>query len=176
MAATTVALSVFAVSNARFHATLTEEFESANAGSWNVERINGLIYTTAMDTRGIYMSADTAEASKYADSLVKAADQISAVTGDWQRSVRTIREIGNISSAIAAAVTEQGAATQEIARGVEVAAERTVETAKQVNLMGQASNDTRSSAATVKAVADDLGSVASRIRAQVDQFFERLSA
>jgi len=36
MAATTVALSVFAVSNARFHATLTEEFESANAGSWNV--------------------------------------------------------------------------------------------------------------------------------------------
>jgi hypothetical protein len=31
------------------------------------------------------MSADTA---KYADSLVKAADQISAVTGDWHRSVR----------------------------------------------------------------------------------------
>jgi hypothetical protein len=38
MAATTVALSVYAVSNARFHAALTEEFESANAGSWNVER------------------------------------------------------------------------------------------------------------------------------------------
>ncbi|MGB8140120.1 MAG: hypothetical protein WCF52_06500, partial [Pseudolabrys sp.] len=36
MAATTVALSVYAVSNARFHAALTEEFESANAGSWNV--------------------------------------------------------------------------------------------------------------------------------------------
>src|SRR5262252_6296698 len=88
MAATTVALSVVAVSNARDHATLTEEFESANAGSWNVERINGLIYATVMDTRGIYMSADTAEASKYADSLVKATDQISDVTGDWQRSVR----------------------------------------------------------------------------------------
>ena len=55
MAATTVALSVFAVSNARFHAALTEEFESANAGSWNVERINGLIYATVMDTRGIYL-------------------------------------------------------------------------------------------------------------------------
>jgi methyl-accepting chemotaxis protein len=89
MAATTVALSVFAVSNARFHAALTEEFGSANAGSWNVERINGLIYATVMDTRGIYMPGDTAEASKYADSLVKATDQISAVTGDWQRSVRT---------------------------------------------------------------------------------------
>jgi hypothetical protein len=80
MAATTVALSVFAVSNARFHAALTEEFESANAGSWNVERINGLICATVMDTRGIYMPAHTAEASKYADSLVKATDQISAMT------------------------------------------------------------------------------------------------
>ncbi|MGB8158135.1 MAG: HAMP domain-containing protein [Pseudolabrys sp.] len=50
MAATTVALSVYAVSNARFHAALTEEFESANAGSWNVER-------------GIYMSADVADAA-----------------------------------------------------------------------------------------------------------------
>ena len=52
-----------------------------------------------------------------------------AITGIEQ----TIREIGNISSTIAAAVTEQGAATQEIARGVEVAAERTVETANEVN-------------------------------------------
>ena len=91
MAATTAALSVAAVSNARFHAALTEEFESANAGSWNVERINGLIYATVMETRGIYMSADAADAAdagKYADSLLKATDQISAVTGDWQRSVR----------------------------------------------------------------------------------------
>ena len=56
MAATTVALSVVAVSNARHHATLTDEFESANAGSWNVERINGLIYATVMDTaRHIYV-------------------------------------------------------------------------------------------------------------------------
>jgi hypothetical protein len=88
MAATTVALSVAAVSNARFHAALTEEFEFANAGSWNVERINGLIYATVMETRGIYMSADAADAGKYADSLLKATDQISAVTCDWQRSVR----------------------------------------------------------------------------------------
>ena len=38
---------------------------------------------------------------------------------------RTIRDIGAISGAIAAAVTEQGAATQEIARSVEIAAKRT---------------------------------------------------
>ena len=37
------ARSMVAVSNAHRHAALTEEFESANAGSWNVERINGLV-------------------------------------------------------------------------------------------------------------------------------------
>ena len=88
MAATTVALSMVAVSNAHRHAALTEQFESANAGSWNVERTNELIYASTMETRGIYMSSDRAEAAKYADSLVKVTDQISSVIGDWQRSVR----------------------------------------------------------------------------------------
>ena len=88
MAATTVVLSMVAVSNARVHAALTDEFESANSGSWNVERINGLIYATVMDLRGIYMSAEKADVAKYADSLVKVTDQISAVIADWQRGVR----------------------------------------------------------------------------------------
>jgi aerotaxis receptor len=88
----------------------------------------------------------------------------------------TIREIGIISSALAAAVTEQGAATQEIARSVEIAAKRTVDTAHEVGLVGAATQDTRVSAGAVKTVADDLGQVAGRIRAQVDEFFDRLSA
>ena len=44
MAITTLALSAVAVLNARSHAALTDEFESANAGTWNVERVTGLIY------------------------------------------------------------------------------------------------------------------------------------
>ena len=44
LATTTVALAACAVINARSHAALTDEFESANAGSLNVERVNGLIY------------------------------------------------------------------------------------------------------------------------------------
>ena len=89
---------------------------------------------------------------------------------------RTIREIGDISGAIAAAVTQQGAATQEIARSVEVAARRTADTADEVGHVGTATNDTRASADAVRTVADELGQVAGRIRSQVDQFFERLSA
>jgi methyl-accepting chemotaxis protein len=89
---------------------------------------------------------------------------------------RTIREIGEISSAIAAAVTEQGAATQEIARGVEVAAQRTAETAEEVGRVGFATDDTHFNADAVRNVANGLGEVAQRIRGQVDQFFERLRA
>ena len=56
LATTTVALSVVAVSNARHHAALTDEFESANAGSRNVERINGLIYAVVMEARGVSLA------------------------------------------------------------------------------------------------------------------------
>ena len=58
MATTTVTLSVAAVSNARHHAALTDEFESANAGSWNVERVNGLIYAVQSAARGAVLSSN----------------------------------------------------------------------------------------------------------------------
>jgi methyl-accepting chemotaxis protein len=109
--------------------------------------------------------------------------QIAAMQRATTRSIEaittiehTIREIGDISGAIAAAVTEQGAATQEIARSVEIAARRTRDTADEVGHVGGATDETRASAGAVKAVADDLGRIAGRIRAQVDQFFDRLSA
>jgi methyl-accepting chemotaxis protein len=89
---------------------------------------------------------------------------------------RTIRDIGDISNAIAAAVTEQGAATSEIARSVETAARRTTETATEMARVSEATAHTRDSASAVKTVADDLGKVAVRIRGQVDQFFGKLKA
>jgi methyl-accepting chemotaxis protein len=89
---------------------------------------------------------------------------------------RTIRDIGDISNAIAAAVTEQGAATSEIARSVETAARRTTETATEMARVSEATAQTRDSASAVKTVADDLGKVAVRIRGQVDQFFGKLKA
>ncbi len=104
-----------------------------------------------------------------AGQISRAAEEITAIE-------HIIREIGDISGAIAAAVTQQGAATAEIARSVETAAKRTVETADEVNLVGTATQGTRASASSGKAVADDLGNVAGRIRGQVDAFFQRLSA
>jgi methyl-accepting chemotaxis protein len=164
-----------------------KELDEAAARIGDVVTLNATIEAARAGEAGRRFAVVAGEVKALAGQTSRATEEIGAQIAGMQRATQrsigaitgiehTIREIGNISSALAAAVTEQGAATQEIARGVEVAADRTVATAKEVNLMGAATHETRSSAAAVKMVADDLSSVASRIRTQVDQFFDRLSA
>jgi methyl-accepting chemotaxis protein len=197
MATATLALSMVAVLGARLHAARTDAFKSANAGSRNVERLNGLLYAEAVAARAVATAPDAAAAAKRADALDKINARIAAALSGWGLSVgnsdaadfrRLSVSIGELRDSAtrlsqivreqgpAAAVTQQGAATSEIARSVETAARRTNETAEKVNHVGTATEDTRTSAGQVKTVADDLGQAASRIRAQVDVFFQRLSA
>ena len=89
LAITTVALAICAVVNARNHAALTDEFESANNGSWNVERVNGLIYAVQSAARGVAMSPNLEAAKPYLADLNKSNNQIDAVISDWQKGVRT---------------------------------------------------------------------------------------
>jgi len=89
LATVTVALAIVAVSNARRHAALTDEFESAFAGAMNVERINTLIYAVVMESRGIYMSPDIATAKVYGAGLLKFDKRIGEVVEEWQKAVRT---------------------------------------------------------------------------------------
>jgi methyl-accepting chemotaxis protein len=89
MAMTTLALSAVAVLAARHHAALTDEFESANAGTWNVERVNGLIYAVVMESRGVYMSTDMATSKVYAVGILKFNAQIAKVVERWKKSVRS---------------------------------------------------------------------------------------
>ena len=87
MAMTTLVLSLVAVLNARSHARLTTEFESANIGTWNVERVIGLIYAVQSAARGVVMSADYKAAGPYLADLHKANDAIDTVFTDWQHGV-----------------------------------------------------------------------------------------
>ncbi len=87
MATITSALAVVAVLNARHHAALTDEFESANAGTLNVEKVNSLIYAVVMESRGVYMSADLETSTVYAEGIRRFNRQMVQVIGHWQRSV-----------------------------------------------------------------------------------------
>ena len=89
MATTTLALSLVAVLNARSHAALTHEFESANAGGWNIERINGLIYAAVQSAASLAlgMSPDDAYRAGPISPIRKSNDMIDKVITDGQNSV-----------------------------------------------------------------------------------------
>ena len=69
MAITALALSGAAIVNARHYAALTATYESANAGTLNVERVNGLIYAVVMESRGIYMTPDAEARQQFIDGI-----------------------------------------------------------------------------------------------------------
>jgi len=153
----------------------------------NLLALNATIEAARAGEAGRGFAVVAGEVKALSSQTAKATDeigaQIAAMQGATQRSIdaiagidRTIREIGEISSAIATAVTEQGAATQEIARSVEVAARRSSDTVTEVVSVGEATENTRASATAVETLANDLAAAAGKIRDQVDQFFGKLRA
>ena len=96
MATTTLALATVAVYSARLHVARTDAFKSANAGSWNVVRIDSLLYAETVEARAIAMAKDHDAAVHHADALRKANDQIGAALSEWGLSVGN-DDAGNFS-------------------------------------------------------------------------------
>jgi methyl-accepting chemotaxis protein len=153
----------------------------------NLLALNATIEAARAGEAGRGFAVVAGEVKALAGQTAKATEDIATQIAGMQyatsRSIeaieaieRTIRDIGSISGAIAAAVTEQGAATQEIARSVDVAAKRTHETAEEVSRVGDATENTRANVTAVRLVAEELGAVAHRIRDQIEVFAQSLRA
>lgn len=88
LATVTVALAATAVMNARQHAALTNDFETAFRGAQSVERIAALIYAVAMESRGIYIAPDPEAVRNHTDALFEYSERIGAVVAEWQTTLR----------------------------------------------------------------------------------------
>src|SRR5437588_12778308 len=87
LALASLALGGIAVVNARHQARMTADYETSLVGNQNVERVNGLVYAVVMESRGVYMSPDTATAKKFGAGLLKFNDKIAKVVEDWKQRV-----------------------------------------------------------------------------------------
>ena len=160
---------------------------TAIAEQTNLLALNATIEAARAGETGRGFAVVASEVKALAGQTAKATEDIASQIGGMQQATTrsvdaiaairsTIRDIGEISGEIAAAVTQQGAATQEIARSVDVAARRTAETADEIRRAGEASAETKGDATTMKGVVDNLGTIAERMRGQIDGFLTRLRA
>ncbi len=96
--------------------------------------------------------------------------------GAIQEISGTISKIAEISSGIAAAVEEQGAATQEIARAVQQAAQGTSEVASNIVGVNHGASETESASTEVLSAAKSLASESTRLKSDVSNFLNNVRA
>ena len=111
------------------------------------------------------------------------AEQIKAVQGASNETVaairgfiRTITEINDIATAIAASVDQQGGATKEIARSVQEAARGTQEVSSNITGVQQAAEATGAASSQVLAAAGTLTGQAQELTTQLAEFLGAVKA
>ncbi len=122
-------------------------------------------------------------ASQTAKATEEISSQIGAIQNETQAAVesiqtiaRTMTEVSHYTSAIAAAVEEQGAATNEISRNVQEAASGTSEVARNMSGVTAASGETSQSAGQVLSAAGDLNAQNDMLKVAVRDFLSQVRA
>jgi methyl-accepting chemotaxis protein len=111
------------------------------------------------------------------------SQQISGIQAATQDSVAAIKEIGDtigrmseISSTIAAAVEEQGAATQEISRNIQHAAQGTSQVSSNITNVQRGAGETGSASSQVLSAAQSLSGESNRLKLEVGKFLNSVRA
>ncbi len=123
------------------------------------------------------LATQTARATEDIGAQVQA---IQAATGGAVTAIQgitdTIAAIDDISTAIAAAVEQQAAATQEISRNVQQAASGTHEVTGNIERVSTAAGETGTAASQVLGAAGDLSRQADTLRHEVERFLIAIKA
>ncbi|CAO4177615.1 methyl-accepting chemotaxis protein [Methylorubrum aminovorans] len=123
------------------------------------------------------LAAQTARAT---DEIGTQIGQIQDVTGQAVAAIgsitKRIREINGVASSIAAAVEEQGAATQEIVRNVAQASAGTSEVTTNIAAVAQASEGTGAAASQVLSAASELSRQSEQLGTEVTRFLATVRA
>ena len=157
------------------------------AGQTNLLALNATIEAARAGEAGKGFAVVASEVKSLAAETAKATEEIGRQVGQIQGATRgaveaihlimsTVKEISEITVAIAASVEEQSSATQEIARTVQQTAQATDLVGQSIASVSQAASDTGAAATQVLASASSLATRSEHLTAEVDAFTREVRA